>query len=95
MFAVRVVAQDQQFHQRPSSIRGTVINGSTREPIGHALVYSQDNRFATWTDGDGHFEYPLPKTITDDASAPGLRAKATPNSRLLRTGTEARISERP
>ncbi|MGA7318488.1 MAG: hypothetical protein WBX22_31490 [Silvibacterium sp.] len=78
MFAVRVVAQDLQFHQRPSSIRGTVINGSTREPIGHALVYSQDNRFATWTDGDGHFDYPLPKTITDEANASGVAGQSHP-----------------
>jgi hypothetical protein len=78
MFAVRVVAQDQQFHQRPSSIRGTVINGSTREPIGHALVYAQDNRFATWTDGDGHFDYPLPKTFADDAGALGVAGQSHP-----------------
>ena len=64
--AVPAVAQDQQFHQRPNSIRGTVNNGVTREPIGHALVYTQDNRFATWSDSDGHFEYPLPKAIVDD-----------------------------
>jgi hypothetical protein len=66
MFAVRVVAQDQQFHQRPSSIRGTVINGLTHEPISRALVYTADNRFATWSDSDGHFEYPLPKAIVGD-----------------------------
>jgi hypothetical protein len=64
--AIPAVAQDQQFHQRPSSIHGTVINGLTREPIGRALVYTQDNRFATWSDSDGHFEYPLPKAIVDD-----------------------------
>ena len=64
--AIPAVAQDQQFHQRPSSIRGTVINGLTREPIGRALVYTQDNRFATWSDSDGHFEYLLPKAIVDD-----------------------------
>ena len=72
VFTVRAVAQEQQFHRSPSSIRGTVINGLTREPIGHALVYTQDNRFATWTDSDGHFDYPLPKTFADDAGASGV-----------------------
>jgi len=66
---VRAVGQDQQLHPRPSSVRGTVINGLTHEPVGRALVYTLDNRFATWSDSDGHFEYPLPKTMGDDAGA--------------------------
>jgi len=52
----------------PVTIRGTVINRITREPIGRALVYSPDNRFARFTDGEGHFEYPIPKLA---AAAPG------------------------
>ena len=76
VFTVRAVAQDQQFHPRPSSIRGTVINGLTHEPIGRALVYTQDNRFATWTDSEGHFDYPLPKTVGDDV---GVLSLAGPN----------------
>jgi hypothetical protein len=59
LFATRTAAQDQQSTQHPSSIRGTVINAVTGEPIGHALVYTPDNRFARLTDGEGHFEYPL------------------------------------
>jgi hypothetical protein len=42
------------------TVHGTVINGLTREPIARALVYSPDNRFATFTDTQGHFEFPLP-----------------------------------
>ena len=72
VFAVRAVAQEQQFPPRPSSIRGTVINGVTHEPIARALVYTQDNRFAAWSDSDGHFEYPLPKTIMNDAGFLGV-----------------------
>jgi hypothetical protein len=64
---VRAAAQEQQFHPRPNSIRGTVINGLTHEPIARALVYTPDNRFAAWSDSDGHFEYPLPKALTNDA----------------------------
>jgi len=39
------------------SVRGTVINGVTHEPIARALVYSPDNHFATMTDGEGRFEF--------------------------------------
>ena len=40
-------------------IRGTVVNSRTHEPIGHALVYSPDNRFATITDDRGRFQFNL------------------------------------
>lgn len=39
------------------TIRGTVLNRVTHEPIGRALVYSPDNRYATMTDDQGHFEF--------------------------------------
>jgi len=39
------------------TIRGTVINKITNEPIGRALVFSPDNRFATVTDSQGNFEF--------------------------------------
>jgi hypothetical protein len=44
-----------------SSLHGTVINSVTREAIGRALVSSSDNRFATLTDDQGHFEFQLPR----------------------------------
>src|SRR5579859_615203 len=43
-------------------IRGTVINSKTHEPVGRALVYSPDNRFATMTDDRGRFQFNLPST---------------------------------
>jgi hypothetical protein len=45
--------------QNPATetIRGTVINKITNEPIGRALVFSPDNRFATMTDSQGNFEF--------------------------------------
>ncbi len=43
------------------SVRGIVVNSATHEPIGRALVYSSDNRFAMLTDSEGHFEFTLPK----------------------------------
>jgi hypothetical protein len=45
-----------------------VVNSVTHEPIGRALVYSLDNRFAMLTDGEGHFEFTLPEAATDTAS---------------------------
>jgi hypothetical protein len=56
-------------------LRGTVMNGLTREPIGRALVVSPDNRFATMTDDRGRFEFRIPPVDSghaDQASgAPG------------------------
>jgi hypothetical protein len=42
-------------------VRGIVVNAVTHEPVGRALVYSPDNRFAMLTDSEGHFEFTLPK----------------------------------
>jgi hypothetical protein len=53
-------AQSTQAEEKPAdSIRGIVINSVTREPIGRALVYSPDNRFATMTNSEGRFEFTL------------------------------------
>ena len=52
--------QNTQPENKPAdSIHGTVINSVTHEPIGRALVYSPDNRFATMTDSEGRFEFSL------------------------------------
>ena len=42
------------------TIRGIVINRVTGEPISRALVSSSDQRLATLTDSEGHFEFVLP-----------------------------------
>ncbi len=55
-------AQDIETSNSPAIILGTVINSVTHAPIGRALVYSADNRFATFTDNEGHFEFQLPAT---------------------------------
>jgi hypothetical protein len=52
--------QSTQAEEKPAdSIRGLVINSVTHEPIGRALVYSPDNRFATMTNSEGRFEFNL------------------------------------
>src|SRR5580700_11387932 len=53
-------AQNTQTEEKPADgIRGIVINSVTHEPIGRALVYSPDNRFATMTNSEGRFEFKL------------------------------------
>jgi len=46
--------------EQQKQVRGIVVNSATREPIGHALVYSIDRRFATLTDDQGHFQFDVP-----------------------------------
>jgi hypothetical protein len=41
------------------AVSGTVVNRVTHEPIGRALVFSADQRLATFTDDHGHFELDL------------------------------------
>src|SRR5260370_25044913 len=43
------------------TIRGTVVNSVTHEPIGRALVYSRDNGLAMMCDAGGHFEFGIPR----------------------------------
>lgn len=60
--------QDVQPAESDSSVHGTVINAVTRAPVARALVYSPDNRYATLTDGEGHFEFALPKASPEPQS---------------------------
>ena len=47
--------------EQTNTVRGIVINQLTQAPIPRALVYSPDNRYATMTNGEGRFEFTLPK----------------------------------
>ena len=55
------LAYAQSTSDNTDTIHGIVINSVTREPIGRALVFSPDNRFATWTNSEGRFEFALAK----------------------------------
>lgn len=57
----QAAGQGLQAEEQPGSVQGTVVNAVTGAPISRALVYSPDNRFAMLTDGEGHFEFALPK----------------------------------
>ena len=61
MAAAQNSVQDVLPAESDSSVHGTVINAVTRAPVARALVYSPDNRYATLTDGEGHFEFALSK----------------------------------
>jgi len=50
------------------TLHGTVINSVTHEPIARALVYSSGDRLAMLSDGEGRFEFILPKAGTDSRS---------------------------
>jgi hypothetical protein len=65
--------------EEQSRIHGTVVNSVTHEPIGHALVFSSDNRFATMTDDEGHFEFTFSQPALFDPN--GTRSSFFPSSR--------------
>jgi hypothetical protein len=54
-------AQNPQSDNQSNIVRGTVISAVTGQPIGRALVYAADNRYAIFTDSEGHFEFTLPR----------------------------------
>jgi hypothetical protein len=56
-----LVAQTGSDSADTGTIKGTVIDSVTREPISRALVFSSDNRFATLTDSEGRFEFSMAK----------------------------------
>ncbi len=56
----RAQADAQGTQPATDRIHGTVINSVTHEPVGRALVFSTDNRFAMLTDSEGHFEFTFP-----------------------------------
>jgi hypothetical protein len=59
--AVAAYGQASPADESKNTIRGVVINQLTETPIPRALVYSSDHRYATLTDGEGRFEFSLPK----------------------------------
>jgi hypothetical protein len=65
-------AQERKSEKEDSyTIRGTVVNSVTHAPVGRALVYSTDNRFAKITDDQGHFEFKVPLHENDQPRPSG------------------------
>ncbi|HEY6269514.1 MAG TPA: hypothetical protein VIX11_14515 [Candidatus Acidoferrum sp.] len=64
----------------PSSVHGTVLNRITHEPIGRALVYSPDQRYAALTDDRGHFEFKFPAQESEPKGDLSAANNAGPSS---------------
>jgi hypothetical protein len=68
----RLVAQGFSDDEKETeTIRGLVVNSVTHQPIGRALVYSPDKRFAMMCDDGGHFELKIPRIQTGTGSGDG------------------------
>jgi hypothetical protein len=67
LLCLRTLAQSAESDgSQTETLRGTVVNSVTQAPIPRALVYSADNRYAVLTDGDGHFEFSVPRERPSD-----------------------------
>jgi hypothetical protein len=75
-------AQIQSSDAQANVIRGAVVNSVTHEPIGRALVHSTDDKFAILTDGEGHFEFMLPKAETTREGSFSLDGQQVSSSTL-------------
>jgi hypothetical protein len=75
--------------EHTEGLRGTVVNSLTNEPINRALVFSPDNRFATMTDDQGHFEFTFPRgegeMAVGSARTSDVRSLETSRLQLART----------
>jgi hypothetical protein len=79
--------------EQPDRLRGTVVNSLTHEPIGRALVFSPDNRFAAMTDDRGRFEFtfaPGERRQTGGVSSgSNFQAQSTfPTAQMPQPGTD-------
>jgi hypothetical protein len=64
--------------EHTDSLRGTVVNSLTHEPISRVLVFSPDNRFATMTDDRGHFEFKFARAEEERTSGFAGASNAQP-----------------
>jgi hypothetical protein len=67
------LAQDSRDHADAVSIvRGTVLNSVTKAPVARALVLTDGNEYATFTDDQGRFEFQIPEFLPTDSVAQGM-----------------------
>jgi len=99
----QAAAQTEALDNQHQIVHGTVTNAITHNPIGRALVFSTDNRYATLTDSEGHFEFALPGGLSAAGSFAWLTARKPgflddPGARAqveVSPGTEVAISLLP
>jgi hypothetical protein len=65
----QISSQSLQQDDQQSIIKGTVVNAVTHAPIARALVQTPGNSYAMLTDGEGHFEFALPKVDSNNTLA--------------------------
>jgi hypothetical protein len=91
IFIISASAQSPEPSEDQSTIRGAVVNALTHEPVPRALVHSGDDRFATFTDSDGQFEFKLPKS-TNSSALPGSSIGVIGEGQALSGGGSMHLS---
>lgn len=81
-------AQTSQAEPQKTTVSGVVINAVTRVPVPRALVTTPDNRYATFTDSSGQFEFDMSKDFNTSPSPDEL------NNRLVVLNHQAWINAR-
>jgi hypothetical protein len=66
------VSQNPPADDPSNTIHGVVVNTITHDPISRALVTSSDNRYATFTNNEGRFEFTLPNPEKDENGNQGF-----------------------
>jgi len=87
----RASGQSQPTNNQEKSVRGTVLNAATNQPISRALVLSGDNRFAALTDSEGHFEFESPDTDSENQGD----SSAGPSHKMRFTGSAWLTARKP
>ena len=62
-----ILLGQEQANSKPTNttVSGTVVNSLTHEPIGRAMVSSNDSRYAAFTDNSGRFELTIETQATE------------------------------
>ena len=69
--ALTVQSALAQTEAQRTTVSGVVINSVTRAPVPRAIVSTPDNRYATFTDSSGQFEFDIEKESGDISASPG------------------------
>ena len=76
--------QNLQPDEQPSTVHGTVVDSVSGAPIARALVLTPGNRYAMLTDGEGHFEFALPKLSTENGRSEDNLSLFSPTALIAR-----------
>ena len=88
-------AQIAPADEQENTVRGTVVNSVTQAPVPRALVFSPDQRFAMLTDSEGHFEFTIPKTNSENENTNAATGITVPDPPVLTAAGLIRFSSWP